>query len=76
MAGAVERYPLGRDTAESKRFVQDDQSAPLQKLTSGRLNEQHKLIIEIVDGAIDSSIPLDRISSVADVATGTGYVFA
>ncbi|CEN60816.1 hypothetical protein ASPCAL03249 [Aspergillus calidoustus] len=55
MAEAVERYPLGRDTAESKR-----------------LNEQHKLIIEIVDGAIDSSIPLDRISSVADVATGTG----
>ncbi|KAL3440680.1 S-adenosyl-L-methionine-dependent methyltransferase [Aspergillus insuetus] len=55
MGEAVERYPLGRDTAESKR-----------------LNEQHRLLIEIVDGAIGSSIPLDQISSVADVATGTG----
>ncbi|KAJ0418714.1 S-adenosyl-L-methionine-dependent methyltransferase [Aspergillus carlsbadensis] len=55
MSETVERYPLGRDTAESQR-----------------LNEQHRLLIDIVDGAIDSSIPLDRISSVADVATGTG----
>ncbi|KAL2852019.1 S-adenosyl-L-methionine-dependent methyltransferase [Aspergillus pseudoustus] len=55
MGEAIERYPLGRDTAESKR-----------------LNEQHKLLIDILDGAIDSFIPVNRISSVADVATGTG----
>ncbi|KAL2808888.1 hypothetical protein BJX63DRAFT_435692 [Aspergillus granulosus] len=43
MSESVERYPLGRDMAESKR-----------------LNEQHSLLINIVDGAIDSSIPLDQ----------------
>ncbi|KAL3458867.1 S-adenosyl-L-methionine-dependent methyltransferase [Aspergillus heterothallicus] len=55
MGEAVDRYPLSRDTTESKR-----------------LNEQHKLLIDIVDGAIDSSIPQDKLFSVADVATGTG----
>ncbi|BCS23503.1 class I SAM-dependent methyltransferase [Aspergillus puulaauensis] len=39
---------------------------------SRRLNEQHKLLLDIVGGAIDKAVPLDNISTVADVATGTG----
>ncbi|KAL4861604.1 hypothetical protein BDV12DRAFT_62074 [Aspergillus spectabilis] len=39
---------------------------------SRRLNEQHKFLLDIVDGAIDRTVPLDNISSVADIATGTG----
>lgn len=37
-----------------------------------RLNEQHHLLVDFVQGVIDSTIPLEKISSVADVATGTG----
>ncbi|KAL2810155.1 hypothetical protein BJX63DRAFT_328958 [Aspergillus granulosus] len=37
-----------------------------------RLNAQHNMLVDIVGGPIDKSIPLENISSVADVATGTG----
>ncbi|KAL2788794.1 hypothetical protein BJX66DRAFT_352516 [Aspergillus keveii] len=40
---------------------------------SARLNAQHKLLVDIVGGPIDKSIPLEHIDSVADVGTGTGY---
>jgi hypothetical protein len=36
------------------------------------LNAQHKLLVDIVGGPIDKSIPLENITSVADVGTGTG----
>ncbi|KAL2849746.1 hypothetical protein BJX68DRAFT_275966 [Aspergillus pseudodeflectus] len=39
---------------------------------SARLNAQHKLLVDIVGGPIDKSIPLENIASVADVGTGTG----
>ncbi|KAL2824232.1 S-adenosyl-L-methionine-dependent methyltransferase [Aspergillus cavernicola] len=39
---------------------------------STRLNEQHKLIMDIVGGSIDKTVPLDNVHSVADIATGTG----
>ncbi|KAL3490990.1 hypothetical protein BJX62DRAFT_237594 [Aspergillus germanicus] len=39
---------------------------------SARLNAQHKLLVDIVGGSIDKSIPLENITSVADVGTGTG----
>ncbi|KAL3450366.1 hypothetical protein BJX65DRAFT_315891 [Aspergillus insuetus] len=39
---------------------------------SARLNAQHKLLVDIVGGPIDESIPLENIRSVADVGTGTG----
>ncbi|KAL2844066.1 hypothetical protein BJY01DRAFT_190490 [Aspergillus pseudoustus] len=39
---------------------------------SRRLNEQHKFLLDVVDGAIDRNVPLDNVSAVADVATGTG----
>ncbi|KAL4913605.1 hypothetical protein BDW62DRAFT_220576 [Aspergillus aurantiobrunneus] len=39
---------------------------------SRRLNEQHKLVSDLVGAPIDSAVPLDKISTVADVATGTG----
>ncbi|KAL4898973.1 hypothetical protein BDW74DRAFT_184162 [Aspergillus multicolor] len=39
---------------------------------SRRLNEQHKVLVEFVEGPIDRSVPLENISAVADVATGTG----
>jgi hypothetical protein len=41
---------------------------------SDSLNEQHKLILDIVDGPIAKAVPLDEIFAVAEVATGTGYV--
>ncbi|RDW86565.1 class I SAM-dependent methyltransferase [Aspergillus mulundensis] len=39
---------------------------------SSRLNEQHNFIVQAVDGLFDSSLPLENISAVADVGTGTG----
>ncbi|KAI9372871.1 hypothetical protein BJX61DRAFT_533632 [Aspergillus egyptiacus] len=39
---------------------------------SHRLNEQHRLLLDIADGPIDKSIPLNRLGAVADVGTGTG----
>ncbi|KAJ0423037.1 S-adenosyl-L-methionine-dependent methyltransferase [Aspergillus carlsbadensis] len=42
------------------------------EVESRRLNEQHKFLLDVVDGAIDRDVPLDNISAVADVATGTG----
>ncbi|KAL4735037.1 hypothetical protein BDV11DRAFT_196930 [Aspergillus similis] len=39
---------------------------------SRRLNEQHKLLVDFTEGPIDSSVPLEKITAVADVATGTG----
>ncbi|KAL4762233.1 class I SAM-dependent methyltransferase [Aspergillus foveolatus] len=39
---------------------------------SRRLNEQHKLLIDFTEGLIDRSVPLEKITAVADVATGTG----
>ncbi|KAL4992963.1 S-adenosyl-L-methionine-dependent methyltransferase [Aspergillus recurvatus] len=39
---------------------------------SRRLNEQHKLLVDFVEGPIDRSVPLENITTVADVATGTG----
>ncbi|KAL2824394.1 hypothetical protein BDW59DRAFT_172918 [Aspergillus cavernicola] len=62
MSKAPEIYALGRDGAESKRT------------NSHTLNSQHKLILDIVDGPIDRSVPLDKIFNVAEVATGTGLV--
>ncbi|KAI9375884.1 S-adenosyl-L-methionine-dependent methyltransferase [Aspergillus egyptiacus] len=37
-----------------------------------RLTAQHEFLVHTVGGLIDSAIPLDRISAVADVGTGTG----
>ncbi|KAL4864102.1 hypothetical protein BDV12DRAFT_189209 [Aspergillus spectabilis] len=42
------------------------------KAESLRLNEQHKLILDIVDGPIAKVVLLNEISAVAEVATGTG----
>ncbi|KAL2864412.1 class I SAM-dependent methyltransferase [Aspergillus lucknowensis] len=42
------------------------------KAESTRLNNQHKLVLDASGGAIDPSIPLNTVSAVADVATGTG----
>ncbi|KAL2813833.1 hypothetical protein BJX63DRAFT_393383 [Aspergillus granulosus] len=42
------------------------------EVESRRLNEQHKFLLDVVDGAIDQNVPLDNVSAVADVATGTG----
>ncbi|KAL3439801.1 hypothetical protein BJX65DRAFT_291606 [Aspergillus insuetus] len=42
------------------------------EVESRRLNEQHKFLLDVVDGVIDRDVPLDNISAVADVATGTG----
>ncbi|KAL2842660.1 hypothetical protein BJX68DRAFT_244663 [Aspergillus pseudodeflectus] len=42
------------------------------EVESRRLNEQHKFLLDVVDGAIDPDVPLENISAVADVATGTG----
>ncbi|KAL4769159.1 hypothetical protein BDW60DRAFT_195592 [Aspergillus nidulans var. acristatus] len=39
---------------------------------SRRLNEQHKLLMDFTEGLIDRSVPLEKITAVADVATGTG----
>ncbi|KAL4749333.1 hypothetical protein BDW72DRAFT_214136 [Aspergillus terricola var. indicus] len=39
---------------------------------SRRLNEQHKLLVDFTEGLIDSSVPLEKFTAVADVATGTG----
>ncbi|KAL6233811.1 hypothetical protein BDW75DRAFT_231683 [Aspergillus navahoensis] len=39
---------------------------------SRRLNEQHKLLVDFVEGPIDRSVPLENTTAVADVATGTG----
>ncbi|RDW61112.1 class I SAM-dependent methyltransferase [Aspergillus mulundensis] len=57
MSGMPEMYPLARDRAESHRQV---------------LNEQHKVLVDFVEGPIDQSVPLENISAIADVATGTG----
>lgn len=41
-----------------------------------RLNKQHLLLTEVVNNQlIHESIPRDRIQAVADVATGTGFVY-
>ncbi|KAL4926268.1 class I SAM-dependent methyltransferase [Aspergillus undulatus] len=37
-----------------------------------RLNAQHNFIVQATEGLINSAIPLDKISTVADVGTGTG----
>ncbi|KAL4874230.1 hypothetical protein BJY04DRAFT_204211 [Aspergillus karnatakaensis] len=42
------------------------------KAESLRLNEQHKLILDIVDGPIAPEVLLDSVQAVAEVATGTG----
>ncbi|KAL4863473.1 hypothetical protein BDV12DRAFT_202077 [Aspergillus spectabilis] len=42
------------------------------EVESRRLNEQHKFLLGVVDGIIDRDVPLDNVSAVADVATGTG----
>ncbi|KAL4969527.1 class I SAM-dependent methyltransferase [Aspergillus stella-maris] len=39
---------------------------------SRRLNGQHDFIVKAVMGLINSAIPLDGVSTVADVGTGTG----
>ncbi|KAL4971743.1 S-adenosyl-L-methionine-dependent methyltransferase [Aspergillus desertorum] len=39
---------------------------------SRRLNEQHRLLVDFVEGPIDRTVPLENITAVADVATGTG----
>ncbi|KAL4739677.1 S-adenosyl-L-methionine-dependent methyltransferase [Aspergillus similis] len=39
---------------------------------SSRLNNQHNFIVQAVDGLVDPSIPLENITSIADVGTGTG----
>ncbi|KAL4812465.1 hypothetical protein BDW67DRAFT_170012 [Aspergillus spinulosporus] len=39
---------------------------------SRRLNEQHKILVDFAEGLIDRSVPLEKITAVADVATGTG----
>ncbi|KAL4782344.1 hypothetical protein BJX76DRAFT_332971 [Aspergillus varians] len=42
------------------------------EVESRRLNDQYQFVMEFSDGPIDKRIPLDGISTVADVATGTG----
>ncbi|KAL4875874.1 hypothetical protein BJY04DRAFT_232113 [Aspergillus karnatakaensis] len=53
---------------------QDGEVYPLARdqTESARLNDQHNIIVDLVGGVIDSSIPLDKIHAVADVGTGTG----
>lgn len=70
MSNPVEIYPLGRDKAESSRYVFLLARPAIAKIY--RLNDQHKLIVDIVGGAIDETVSLDSVTSVADVATGTG----
>ncbi|KAL4883162.1 hypothetical protein BJY04DRAFT_226645 [Aspergillus karnatakaensis] len=42
------------------------------KAETARLNEQHVFVRETVGGLIDKSIPLDKVSSIADVGTSIG----
>lgn len=51
-----------------------DEVYPLtrDKNESNRLNKQHAMIMELFGGPIDKIVPLNKVSSVADVATGTG----
>jgi hypothetical protein len=73
MTKAQEMYPLGRDETESRRLVLNFlYSSAFACINYSRLNEQHKLLLDIVGGAIDKDVPLGNISTVADVATGTG----
>ncbi|PYH28211.1 class I SAM-dependent methyltransferase [Aspergillus neoniger CBS 115656] len=73
MNDTPEIYPLARDKAESSRLVRNmlDRYGKVLKKPP-RLNAQHKFLIDVVDCLIDSAIPLDNISTVADVGTGTG----
>ncbi|KAL4916274.1 hypothetical protein BDW62DRAFT_202785 [Aspergillus aurantiobrunneus] len=42
------------------------------EVESNRLNAQHKFLVHAVGGLISSTIPLEHITTVADVGTGTG----
>ncbi|KAL5335521.1 hypothetical protein BJX70DRAFT_410405 [Aspergillus crustosus] len=55
-------------------MAEKDEIYPLARdgVESARLNDQHKIITDLVGGVIDSSIPLSKIHAVADVGTGTG----
>ncbi|KAL2865086.1 class I SAM-dependent methyltransferase [Aspergillus lucknowensis] len=37
-----------------------------------RLNDQHRCLVDIAGGLIDSTVPLENVSAVADVGTGSG----
>jgi hypothetical protein len=52
----------------------ESEISPVDRVTTNTrsLNEQHKFLLDVVDGAIDRDVPLENISAVADVATGTG----
>ncbi|KAL5001146.1 S-adenosyl-L-methionine-dependent methyltransferase [Aspergillus recurvatus] len=53
------------DTSETYPLARDSTE-------STRLNNQHSFIVEAVGGLIDSAVPLENITSIADVGTGTG----
>ncbi|OGE46704.1 hypothetical protein PENARI_c118G09639 [Penicillium arizonense] len=42
------------------------------KKESHRLNKQHQFIAKIIGGPINNTIPLDSLTAIADVGTGTG----
>lgn len=76
MGDTQEVYPLARDAAESSRCVLIPfPHAHTEPLALGRLNEQHNFLVHVTEGLIDSSIPLENITTVADVGTGTGCVY-
>lgn len=77
-------YLLGRDKEESNRYelsflLSPGYLQPTENNTDwhpliSRLNAQHKFLVELSDShSIHPSIPKDRLFSVADIATGTGY---
>ncbi|KAL4802039.1 hypothetical protein BDV18DRAFT_148107 [Aspergillus unguis] len=68
-------WPLSSNWPHDRVLVNmSEEIYPLGRdgVESKRLNDQHKLLVDFVGGVIDSTIPLEYISSVADVATGTG----
>ncbi|KAI9372263.1 hypothetical protein BJX61DRAFT_534113 [Aspergillus egyptiacus] len=42
------------------------------KAESSRLDEQHRVLVDLIGGPIDESVPGETLSAVADIATGTG----
>lgn len=72
-------YFLPRDQTESSRSVTVKKStiniAQVFMLTDNfRLNDQHEFITDVTGGLIHESIPRDKLSVVADIGTGTGFV--
>lgn len=79
-----EIYLLKRDKKESARYViylgssctnLENQTTDMVYIIYYRLDEQHAFVVDVTGGSpIHASIPKDGLFSVADIATGTGYV--